>query len=366
MQQRRIDGIESLRGLAALGVVVCHAFGHFYGFTRFSPNPERIVGWACQVGVAVFFVVSGFCIRLPMARALAADDKARLDVRQYLARRARRILPPYWIAIAVSIAVGLISPVSPLDGSHSLLDIGLHLVGLHTLLPSSINSINGVFWTIGLEIQFYLAYLLLAHRPATPLKGFALLVLAVAAYAAASFAFPSPSPWREVGQAFVLVTLWQWYLGAVLADLYVRHADSFAAASIPAAWTVRLLAAAVLIALGLGDPVLMHVHPTYWLLPIAAAMAVVGALMGPARGRPRLSLTSALGKASYSLYLLHPAVLGLVELAARAWAWPLWLSTLVAIIGAVAVALIAYRVIERPFMAKPSKRLDARATAAAE
>src|ERR1700761_4876811 len=206
MDGRRIGGIESLRGLAALGVVLCHVFGQFYGFTRFSPGPERVVGWAGQVGVAVFFVVSGFCIRLPMSRALAADPKARLDVRRYLHRRARRILPPYWIAIAVSIAVGLISPVTPLNGAHDPLDIGLHLVGLHTLLPNSINSINSVFWTIGLEMQFYLAYLLLAHRPATPLKGFALMVLAVAAYAAASFAFPSPSPWREVGQAFVLVT----------------------------------------------------------------------------------------------------------------------------------------------------------------
>ena len=262
--------------------------------------------------------------------------------------------------------LGLVSPIGLLNGGHSLVNVALHLVGLHTLWPGSFTSINGVFWTIGLEIQFYLAYLLLAHRPATPLKGFALMVMAVAAYAAASFAFPSPSPWREVGQAFVLVTLWQWYLGAVLADLYVRHADRFAAASAPAAWTVRLLAATALIALGLGDPVVTHVHPTYWLLPLAAAMAVIGALMGPARARPRLSLTSELGKASYSLYLLHPAVLGLTELAARAWSWPLWLSTLVAIIGAVAVALIAYRVIERPFMAKPSKRLDTTATAAAE
>ena len=97
---RRIDNIERLRGLAALGVVLCHVIGQFYGVTRYSPGPERLVGWAGQVGVAVFFVVSGFCIRLPMARALAADSGARLDVRRYLHRRARRILPPYWIAIA--------------------------------------------------------------------------------------------------------------------------------------------------------------------------------------------------------------------------------------------------------------------------
>src|SRR5215469_6321458 len=224
MDSRRIANIERLRGLAALGVVLCHAAGQFYGVVRFSPGPERLFGWAGQVGVAVFFVVSGFCIRLPMARALADDPRARLDVRRYLERRARRILPPYWIAIALSIAVGLISPIGLLNGGHGLLDVGLHLVGLHTLWPESFTSINGVFWTIGLEIQFYLAYLLLANRPATPAKGLALLVIAVAAYGVASLAIPDLSPWRTVGQQLVLTTLWQWYVGAVLADLYVRHA----------------------------------------------------------------------------------------------------------------------------------------------
>ncbi|MEI9891675.1 MAG: acyltransferase [Caulobacteraceae bacterium] len=135
MHLRRIDNIERLRGLAALGVVLCHAIGQFHGVTRFNTGPERLIGWAGQVGVAVFFVVSGFCIRLPMARALAADPRARLDVRRYLNHRARRILPPYWIAIGLSIAVGLVSPIPLLDGHHGLIDVGLHMAGLHTLLP---------------------------------------------------------------------------------------------------------------------------------------------------------------------------------------------------------------------------------------
>lgn len=364
MDSRRIDNIERLRGLAALGVVLCHAIGQFYGVTRFNHGPERLVGWAGQVGVAVFFVVSGFCIRLPMARALVADPKARLDVRRYLHRRARRILPAYWIAIGLSIAVGLISPIPLLNGGHGLLDVGLHMLGLHTLLPQSITSINGVFWTIGLEIQFYLAYLLLAHRPATPLSGFLLLVVAVAAYGAASLAFPSPSPWRQVGQAFVLVTLWQWYLGAVLADLYVRHAKTFAALPEDLAWAVRLAAFLALFGLGLGDPVILHVHPAYWLLPLAAGLAVAGALAGPRPAQPRRGPLDLLGQASYSLYLLHPAVIGLVLLGAKPGRWPPGLSAVVAVVGAVAAALVAYRLIERPFMARPAGGRGAPAAAA--
>jgi peptidoglycan/LPS O-acetylase OafA/YrhL len=363
MDMRRIANIERLRGLAALGVVLCHAVGQFYGFTRYSPGPERLLGWAGQIGVAVFFVVSGFCIRLPMARALAGDPGARLEVRRYLGRRARRILPPYWIAIAASIAVGLISPIGLLDGGHGLLNVGLHLVGLHTLWPGSFTSINGVFWTIGLEIQFYLAYLLLANRPATPAKGVALLVIAVAAYGVASLAFPNPSPWRVVGQEFVLATLWQWYIGAVLADFYVRHASAFAAVPLGLAWAGRIVALAALFALGLADPVVAQVHLTYWALPIAAMAAVAAALMGrqPARKGP----LDVLGQASYSLYLLHPAVLGLVVLATKAGPWPAWLSAGAAILGACTAALLSYRFVERPFLAKSAANRMAPATAAA-
>ncbi|HEY4028771.1 MAG TPA: acyltransferase [Caulobacteraceae bacterium] len=351
MNVRRIANIERLRALAALGVVLCHVIGQFYGATRFSPGPERLIGWAGQVGVAVFFVVSGFCIRLPMARARASDPAARLDVRRYLQRRAQRILPPYWIAIAASIVVGLISPIGLLDGGHGLLNVGLHLLGLHTLWPGSISSINGVFWTIGLEIQFYLAYLLLANRAATPAKGMALLVIAVAAYGAASLALPDLGGWRQVGQAFILVTLWQWYIGAVLADLYVRHARAFAAAPRALVWTVRIGAFVALFALGLGDPVVARVHIAYWALPFAALAAVAGALIGrqPVRQIP----LDALGQASYSLYLLHPAALGLVVLAAREDGWPPWLSAGAAILGACAAALLSYRLVERPFLARP-------------
>jgi peptidoglycan/LPS O-acetylase OafA/YrhL len=363
MDLRRIANIERLRGLAALGVVLCHALGQFYGVTRYSPGPERLLGWAGQVGVAVFFVVSGFCIRLPMARALAGDPGARLDVRRYLDRRARRILPPYWIAIAVSIAVGLISPIGLLDGGHGLLNVGLHLVGLHTLWPASFTSINGVFWTIGLEIQFYLVYLLLANRPATPAKGLALVVVAVAAYGVASLTFHDPGGWRQVGQEFVLTTLWQWYIGAVLADLYVRHAPAFTAAPAGLTWAARIAAFAALFALGLGDPVVAQVHLTYWALPFAALAAVAAALMGrqPVRKGP----LDALGQASYSLYLLHPAVLGLVVLAAKAGGWPAWLSAGAAILGAIAAALLSYRFVERRFLAKPAAGLTT-APAAAE
>ena len=305
MERRRIANIERLRGLAVLGVMLCHIAGQFYGVDRFSPGPQRLFGWAGQIGVALFFVVSGFCIRLPMARALAADPAARLDVRRYLSRRARRILPPYGLAIPVSILAGALSPIGLLSGVHGPADLWLHLLGLHTLSPAAITSINGGFWTIGLELQFYMAYLLLANRRASPALGAAVLAIGFLAYGAASFAFPAPSPWRQIGL------------------------------------------------LGLGDPVLMQVHLTYWALPLAAAALTAAALAGPGRSGPDLAgrTLGALGRMSYSLYLLYPAVLALAVLAQRRVGLTPLAGVTVACAGACVVGALGRRWIERPFLA---------------
>jgi peptidoglycan/LPS O-acetylase OafA/YrhL len=357
MERRRIANIERLRGLAVLGVMLCHIVGQFYGVDRYSPGPQRLFGWAGQIGVALFFVVSGFCIRLPMARALAVDSAARLDVRRYLSHRARRILPPYWLAIPVSILAGALSPIGLLSGAHGLADVLLHVLGLHTLSPVAITSINGGFWTIGLELQFYLAYLLLANRRATPALGALVLAIGVLAYGAASWAFPAPSPWRQIGQELVPVTFWQWYVGAVLADAYVRRQAAFAVAPAALAWTMRIGAGLMCLLLGLGDPVLLHVHLTYWALPFAAAALVAAALAGPNRSDPNPAgrALGGLGRMSYSLYLLYPAVLALAVLAQRRAGLPPLACVMIAFAGAFLVGALGRRWIEQPFLAPKAR-----------
>jgi peptidoglycan/LPS O-acetylase OafA/YrhL len=360
---RKIADIERLRGLAALLVVICHIAGTFYNLNIMSPLPGRVFGWLGQCGVALFFVISGFCIRLPLARARALDPAARLDVGRYLSRRARRILPPYWWAIALSITVGAVAPTGLLDGAHGLLNVGLHLAGLHTLWPPAFASINGVFWTIGLELQFYLVYLLLADRPASPRLGLMTLGLGLLFYGATAFVFAAPGAWRQVGQAFVLTTFWQWYIGAVLADAYVRHGAAFARLTRPKALTLRLGAGAACLALGLADPVILHIHVTYWALPFAAAGLVAASVAGaPSRDAPGPAerALSAAGRCSYSLYLLHPAAVALAALAATMGGWPPWIGAALALVGSAAAAAAGRRWMEQPFLAqRPQSEPDA-------
>ncbi len=104
---RRFQELDGLRALAMTGVFVYH-FGLFSGpllaiGTGFGAAPTT---WGARVipnlqaGVEIFFVLSGFLIYGPFARARAAGQPAPA-LRQYAIRRALRIYPAYWLALVV-------------------------------------------------------------------------------------------------------------------------------------------------------------------------------------------------------------------------------------------------------------------------
>ena len=100
--RQRLAGLDGVRGLAALFVVVHHVF-----LRAFPGYPvDRAPFWAGwfiygRFAVVVFIVLSGFSLALSPAR-----HGWRLDgVSRFASRRARRILPPYWAALVFSLAV---------------------------------------------------------------------------------------------------------------------------------------------------------------------------------------------------------------------------------------------------------------------
>ena len=113
----RLHGIDILRALAALVVVLYHARTEFwiglqqtyriYGSHTVRPDiwlsyasiPFSL-GW---LGVPVFFVLSGYCIHLGVARKLTNDPGHRLDVRKFYIRRIVRIYPVYIAALLLQL-----------------------------------------------------------------------------------------------------------------------------------------------------------------------------------------------------------------------------------------------------------------------
>jgi len=144
----RLDGVEAGRGIAAAAVVLYHAARHLnkaYGLPLLMGAFQ--FGHA---GVDFFFVISGFIILFVHYRDIGTP--ARLG--HYAGRRFTRVMPTYWIALALTIAMTAAGGRYGFPRSHELLWSAL-------LLPSWTEPLLGVAWTLQYEIVFYAVFAIL-------------------------------------------------------------------------------------------------------------------------------------------------------------------------------------------------------------
>jgi peptidoglycan/LPS O-acetylase OafA/YrhL/4-amino-4-deoxy-L-arabinose transferase-like glycosyltransferase len=142
-------GFDGLRAIAALGVLLCHV-GLQSGFVGRSGSGEYIS--RADVGVALFFVLSGFLLYRPFVAA-RLDGRRQPRTASYLRKRFLRIFPAYWLALTVLVVV--------LDtrGRHDISGWG-DLVIYYGLLQSysKAHALGGLqqAWTLVNEVAFYL------------------------------------------------------------------------------------------------------------------------------------------------------------------------------------------------------------------
>ena len=301
----RVAGLDGLRGLAALYVVADHVFLRaFPGYPR-----DRAPFWAAwliygRFAVVVFIVLSGFSLALSPAR-----HGWRLDgIAAFARRRARRILPAYWAALAFSLAIAWLAippPGSGAPGARSVLVNGLLVQNVVTA-PSP----NRSFWSMAVEAQLYLAFpllLLMVRR-----WGAAAMVAAVTALVAGAGVLGAGIPG----------------LGALELqsppDLAALFALGIAGAGIAGAhrarpWGVLALAAVapVLALVWLRGSVWTLDHLLWVDLALGPAVACLLAALATG-GAPRLRRAldtrplRGLGRSSYSLYLTHGPIVVVV------------------------------------------------------
>ena len=160
----RLRSIDALRGIAALGVVLYHTVGPHpaapQNFSDYLLLPLRYLFAQGYVGVFLFFVISGFCIHLQWAKARAAGEPHVINFKTFWKRRLHRLYPPYLIALALYLGLTAYT-VGIAPTRFFFYDTVMHLLMLHNLDPHTCYSINGVFWTLAIEEQLYLAYFLL-------------------------------------------------------------------------------------------------------------------------------------------------------------------------------------------------------------
>jgi peptidoglycan/LPS O-acetylase OafA/YrhL len=196
----RLAGLDGVRGLAALYVVVNHIFLRTFPGYPVDHAPFW-AGWFIygRFAVVVFIVLSGFSLALSPAR-----HGWRLgSVSRFARRRARRILPAYWAALVFSLAVAWLLVAQPGYGVPDTRAVLVNGLLLQNLLTT--HSPNAAFWSMAVEAQLYIGFplLLLAARRWGAVAMVAAVTLVVTAIGIAgphisgldTFVIQSPPTW---------------------------------------------------------------------------------------------------------------------------------------------------------------------------
>lgn len=148
---KRLGVLDGLRGIAVLLVLWYHVWE-----TTFLSAPWPWLEFVPEtgfIGVHLFFFLSGFVIVYPFARA-AWGSGTQPTWRGFASRRFFKIVPSYLLSIVIAYAIGYAAQVS-MTGNDVLKDVGTHLLFIHTWWPQTYGGINGVLWTLAVEVEFY-------------------------------------------------------------------------------------------------------------------------------------------------------------------------------------------------------------------
>lgn len=305
-----LAGLDGVRGLAALFVVVNHVF-----LRAFPGYPvDRAPFWASwfiygRFAVVVFIVLSGFSLALSPAR-----HGWRLDgVSRFAHRRARRILPPYWAALAFSLAVAWLVVPPPGQGLPDAKSVVVNGLLVQNLVGAP--SPNRSFWSIAVEAQLYVVFplLLLVVR-----RWGAIVMVATVTLVVATVGILGP----HVSRLNTFVIQSPPDLAALFA-VGVLSAGIVGASRARRSWPwagLALAAAAPVLATIWWQGSVWTLDHLFW-VDLALGPAVGCLLAGLATGHPAplLRLLDArpmrnLGLSSYSLYLTHgPIVVVIYE-----------------------------------------------------
>jgi peptidoglycan/LPS O-acetylase OafA/YrhL len=315
----KLPAIDVLRGVAALGVAWFHSRVDLWvGFKAIHANPAAYsrLDWlfsflslpASQLGgmVMLFFVLSGFCIHLPVA-----SNNLSPNWSAYAVRRILRIYPAYFFALALCFVGTLIF----LKGFNSASGDVTMYASTAAMLQNWMYGGNQIgfnpsLWSIPIEVEFYLVYplLLLLWRR----QGFnsALLFTLLCTLIGGAMFY--------LGYGLSMVTFFKyaliWNSGAWLAEAYAKG-------KLPTwtYWHYIVMVATVVVTMlaGLAGVNHFYLHYGWALFSFLLLLWVLGAgahfFVESRWWMPPLVFA---GTVSYSLYLLH---FPLFKLAGSAW-----------------------------------------------
>jgi peptidoglycan/LPS O-acetylase OafA/YrhL len=400
---RRLVGIEGLRGVAAVSVIIGHIQIHLAKDVGLGLG-DRVVG-NLHHGLTLFFALSGFLLFRPFAAAILGTGP-RPPVLRFFQNRALRIYPAYVVIFLVSAYVlqttyirstsaeGVEATRDTLGPITDPFDVLANLSMLHTLLPQTVKTGLGASWSLTTELTYYLALPVVAaigiwlarrrlNRVAAMLVAPGVLIvtgLGGKLIGERTLHYETSgerlvqlwgATWHAVFERSILVHADLFGYGAAAATLFVlAESDVLSARSLSRlrvlCWAFVLFTLALLLTRGLPIRFGADRWDDSW-MALAFACLILIAALPTVRDTPsaigrllETRIASSTGLISYSLYLWHlPVLWWLATHGVTAGASPAGFAANVALVVGVTYALSAltYHVVEKPAL-RLKKRTD--------
>lgn len=320
----RLVEVDTLRGLAALAVVFFHFTTRFGELFEGHP-PPTLAFTTGYFGVNLFFIISGFVIFMTLEKTKKPMD--------FVVSRFSRLFPAYWFAIFLTLVI-----------TH-LLGLPGKLVGIGTALANmlmihgffNIPHVDGVYWTLEVELLFYCGMFLLYRMKRLDdihLVLLGLLLLRITYYLL-EHQFGISLPW--ILFRILILQYIPWFALGISVYLLVNRQK--AGVWIPAARTAVFSVLTLLICESFAVSLLAIVFATTVFLAASGHLSLL-----------RFSPLVWLGTISYPLYLLHENIGWAVILWLLSAHVPMDLAIMVTLGVVLLLASVVNRMIEQPAM----------------
>ncbi len=357
---QRLNGLQVLRGLAALWVLLFHMSA--LAPPQMAVAEESISGIAMSLGfggVDVFFVLSGFVMWYSSSR-----DAIVVDPWRFLVKRFARIYLGYWPCLLVSALAYAIWWPEALEGRQLIRNLLLFDKNIDAL-------VIGQAWSLVYELYFYVMFFLLLFLPSSQrLRAMLVLYAGVMTFSYTKWQSGSAilSSDTSLANVFLSPLACEFLSGALLAAFFLRWNSRRVAVRVLLFGVVVTVAASYYGVSAVRGQGLAFVNVEFLrvlsfgsaALGIVAVMIAVGSL-----GMRWSHLLVRLGDQSFSLYLLHFLMIQTVAAsgvlsACHDGQFSTVLCWTVVVAGIVGVTYLYYRFVEHPLYLVACRKIDRR------
>ena len=326
----QVPSLTGVRAVAALSVVGTHAA---YGTGELTHGYAGLLFARLEIGVPIFFVLSGFLLFGPWVRAAATGGRPP-SVRRYARNRLRRIMPAYIVTVVLVYVVYEFRAIEPNPG-HTwiglLRNMTLTQVYSSDYVVTYLHQGLTQMWSLAVEVAFYAALPVLAHlllvvlcrrrwRPARLLAGLA----GMAAVSPIWLVVLHTTDWLPGGAGLWLPHYLAWFVGGmVLAVLRVTNARCYAFVVLPLAVVSYLIVSTPIAgrvtapSLGLTEDLAKTIFYAVIATLVVAPLALGdrGCYAWLMSSRPMVWL----GEISYEIFLLHVIAIEIAMVSVLGW-----------------------------------------------